>query len=192
MKGVVILELKIDDLVSSIKKDGIDAANLQAEKIIDEAKQKAAEIIESAKKEQEKVLQQTKDEINVLKESAKVSAEQAGRDAVLLFKDAIKEKFEKILEADITKTVSGEALASLIKAAINEDNPENYIAEVSEINEGLKSELASEIKNGLEIKISPSVKTGFRLNCKDGSGYFDCSDEEIGKMLAPFLSEINF
>lgn len=186
------MELRIDDLVSSIKKEGIDAANEEAEKIIAEAKRKAETIIADAKSEKEKIVNQTKSEIEILKDSAKVGAMQAERDAVLLFEDAIKKRFEKILEADIKNTVNGENLATLIKAALNGENPGDYIAEVSAVEDGLKGELAAEIKNGLEIKISPSVKTGFRLNSKDGSGYFDCSNEEITNMLSPFLPEINF
>ncbi len=186
------MEIKIEDLVSSIKKDGIDTANAEAEKIIADAKNKASKIIEDAKAEQEKIKEQAKAEIDVLRDSAKVGAEQAKRDAVLLFEEAVKNRFQKILEADIKKTVNGDTLAKLIKAAINEENPKDYNVEVAEVSDGLKGELANEIKNGLEIKISPSVKTGFRLNSNDGSGYFDCSNEEIANMLTSFLPEIKF
>ena len=44
------MELQIQDLVSSIRKDGIDAANAEAEAIITEAKKKAEEIIAKLKK----------------------------------------------------------------------------------------------------------------------------------------------
>ena len=37
------MELQIQDLVSSIRKDGIEAANAEAEAIISEAKKKAEE-----------------------------------------------------------------------------------------------------------------------------------------------------
>lgn len=185
------MELQIEDLVSSIKKDGVDAANAQAQKIIDDAKRKAEDMINSAKAEQEKLKAQAENEINILKESARVGAMQAQRDAVLLFKDAVKAEFEKLLEADIKKTVSTECLATLIKASVNEENPADYVAEIGAVYEGLAGELAKEIKEGLEIKISSSIKTGFRLSAKDGSGYFDCSDEEIAEMLAPYLPEIN-
>ena len=49
------MEIKIEDLVSSIKKDGIDAANAEADKIIADAKAKAEKIIADAKAEQEKI-----------------------------------------------------------------------------------------------------------------------------------------
>ena len=65
-----------------------------------------------------------------------------------------------------------------------------YAAEVSEVTEGLKQELAAEIRNGLELRPSKKVKAGFRLAAKDGSGYFDCTDEEIAEMLMPFFRDI--
>ncbi len=48
------MELQIQDLVSSIRKDGIDAANAEAEAIIAEAKKKADAIIADAKSEAKK------------------------------------------------------------------------------------------------------------------------------------------
>ena len=73
----------------------------------------------------------------------------------------------------------------------NDDAVGVYAAEVAEVSAGLKGELAQEIQKGLEIRISSGVRTGFRLAAKDGSGYFDCSDEEITAMLRPYFSELS-
>ena len=159
MKGSEIMELQIQDLVSSIRKDGIDAANAEAEAIISEAKKKAEMIIADAKAEAKNIQETSEKEINILKESAALSAEQAKRDAMLAFK--------------------------------NED-VQNYPVEVAEVSDSLKAELAEEIKNGLEIKPTKSVRAGFRLAAKDGSGYFDCSDEEIMQMLMPYFRNLDF
>jgi V/A-type H+-transporting ATPase subunit E len=63
---------------------------------------------------------------------------------------------------------------------------------VAEVSDGLKSALAKEIKGGLEIRPSKNVKAGFRLAAKDGSGYFDCTDEEIAEMLMPYFRDLDF
>ena len=55
-----------------------------------------------------------------------------------------------------------------------------------------KAELAEEIKNGLEIRPTKGVRAGFRLAAKDGSGYFDCSDDEIMQMLMPYFRDLDF
>ena len=192
MKGSEIMELQIQDLVSSIRKDGIDAANAEAEAIISEAKKKAEMIIADAKAEAKNIQETSEKEINILKESAALSAEQAKRDAMLAFKNEVQAEFEKILSAKIKNNLSDAALGKLIQAVVADEDVQNYSVEVAEVSDSLKAELAEEIKNGLEIKLTKSVRAGFRLAAKDGSGYFDCSDEEIMQMLMPYFRNLDF
>ena len=186
------MELQIQDLVSSIRKEGLEAANAEAESIIAEAKKKAESIVSGAKTEAQQYKDSAEKEIAILKESAEVGAEQAKRDAVLAFKTEIQGEFEKILASDIRKELSGDGLGKLIRAAIAGENVSDYVAEVSEVSDTLKSELAEEIKNGLEIRPNKSVQQGFRLADKDGSGYFDCSDDGIMEMLMPYFRDLDF
>ena len=186
------MELQIQDLVSSIRKEGIEVANAEAESILAEAKKKADSLIAGAKAEAQQYKDASEKEIAILKESAEVSAEQAKRDAVLAFKTEIQEEFEKILSADIRKEMSGASLGKLIRAAVAGENIADYVAEVSEVSDALKAELAAEIKNGLEIKPGKNVQNGFRLAAKDGSGYFDCSDDGIMEMLMPYFRDLDF
>ncbi len=192
MKGSEIMELQIQDLVSSIRKDGIDAANAEAEAIISEAKKKAEMIIADAKAEAKNIQETSEKEISILKESAALSAEQAKRDAMLAFKNEVQAEFEKILSAKIKNNLSDAALGKLIQAVVADEDVQNYSVEVAEVSDSLKAELAEEIKNGLEIKPTKSVRAGFRLAAKDGSGYFDCSDEEIMQMLMPYFRNLDF
>ena len=192
MKGSEIMELQIQDLVSSIRKDGIDAANAEAEAIISEAKKKAEMIIADAKAEAKNIQETSEKEISILKESAALSAEQAKRDAMLAFKNEVQAEFEKILSAKIKNNLSDAALGKLIQAVVADEDVQNYSVEVAGVSDSLKAELAEEIKNGLEIKPTKSVRAGFRLAAKDGSGYFDCSDEEIMQMLMPYFRNLDF
>lgn len=192
MKGSEIMELQIQDLVSSIRKDGIDAANAEAEAIISEAKKKAEMIIADAKAEAKNIQETSEKEISILKESAALSAEQAKRDSMLAFKNEVQAEFEKILSAKIKNNLSDAALGKLIQAVVADEDVQNYSVEVAEVSDSLKAELAEEIKNGLEIKPTKSVRAGFRLAAKDGSGYFDCSDEEIMQMLMPYFRNLDF
>ena len=61
---------------------------------------------------------------------------------------------------------------------------------VKEVTDALKGALAEKIRGGLEIKANPNVRAGFRLVAKDGTGYFDCTDEAILQMLLPFFSDL--
>lgn len=182
------MELQIGDLISAIKKDGVDAAQAESERILAQAKKQAAEIVAAAKEEAEHIRAKTQSETDLLKESAKIAAEHARRDAMLSFKDSVRAEFENLLSADLKKTVDTAVLAKLIAAALGGEDPAQYTAEVHEVSEGLKGELAAKIRAGLEIRVNREVGFGFRLAAKDGSGYFDCSDEELLQMLLPFFS----
>jgi V/A-type H+-transporting ATPase subunit E len=185
------MELQIQDLVTSIQKEGIDAANAKAESIIADAKKKAAAIVSDANAQAENTKASAKKEIDTMKESAAVSAEQAKRDAVLSFKAEVQNIFEKILQNDVAKHLDDEALGKLIKAAVAGEDVSQYAAEVANVTDGLKAQLAEEIKNGLEIRPTKGVKAGFRLASKDGSGYFDCSDEAITEMMMPYFRNLD-
>lgn len=185
------MELQINDLISTIKKDGIEVAEQEAEKIIAEAKTKAEEIIADAEREADGIVKKAHKETELMRESVRTGAEHAKRDATLAFKEAVKEELHGILSAKTADAMNGATLSKLIIAAINDENPADYIAEVAEITEELKSELSEKIKAGLEIKLGKNIRTGFVLSLKDGSGYFDCSDEQASEMLAPFFPELS-
>lgn len=186
------MELQIQDLVSSIRKEGIDAAKAEAEVILSEARKKADAMVAEAKAEVKSIREASEKELALLKESAELSAQQAKRDAMLAFKEEVKSEFEKILFVKIQENLSDAALGKLIHAVVADEDVQNYSVEVAQVSDALKAELAEKIKNGLEIKPTKGVHAGFRLTAKDGSGYFDCSDEEILQMLRPYFRNLDF
>ena len=185
------MELQIQDLISEIKKDGIDEAKKEAERIIEAAKKDAAIIVANAKSEAQLTFTTNSQKLETLKQGAIESVEQAKRDAILLFKEAIHEELNKILSADASKVVDGEALSKLIISSLNGEDPSKYEVEVSNVTEGLKASLKKEIEQGLDIKLANKERTGFKLSMKDGSGYFDLSDEEISELLKPLFSSLD-
>ena len=186
------MELQIQDLVSSIRKEGIDQAKLEADSILAEAEKKAEAIIADARTEAARTKEAAEKEIATLRESAVVSAEQAKRDAVLAFKAEVQASYERLLSAKIRSSFSGESLGKLIRAAAEGEDISAYTAEVAEVSDSLKAELAEEIKAGLTIRPTKGIQAGFRLAANDGSGYFDCSDEEITEMLMPYFRNLDF
>ena len=179
------MELQIQDLVSSIKKDGIDSANQQAAAILADARKQADAIIADAKSQADKLRDDAKAEIEVFKNSAQLSAQQAKRDAVLAFRQEVQQEFEKILAADVGKALDQQTLAKLIQAALQGEDVSGYAVEVGQVTDGIRQQLAQ------ELRPSKKVGAGFRLAAKDGSGYFDCSDQEIAEMLMPFFRDMH-
>ena len=186
------MELQIQDLVSSIIKDGIENANKESAAIISEAKMKANTILADANSEAEKVREAAQREIEIFKNSARLDAEQAKRDAVLAFRQEIEAEYKKILACDVGKALDTQMMAELILAAVKGESLSDYVVEVNAVTDSLKNQLAEHLKNGLEIRPNKKVKAGFRLAAKDGSGFFDCSDEAIMQMLMPYFRNLDF
>ena len=107
------MELQIQDLVSSIKKDGIESANREAAQILADAKAQAEKIVADARSEADKLRADAQAEIGVFKASAQLSAEQAKRDAVLAFRQEIGAELTKLLAQDTHKALDDKALAAL-------------------------------------------------------------------------------
>ena len=125
------MELQIQDLVSSIKKDGIDSANQQAAAIL------------AAKSQADKLRDDAKAEIDVFKTSAQLSAQQAKRDAVLAFRQEIQKEFEKILAADVGQALDQQTLARLIQAAVQGEDVSGYAVEVGQVTDGIRQQVSS-------------------------------------------------
>lgn len=82
----------------------------------------------------------------MFKNSARLSAEQAKRDAVLAFHQEIQKEFEKILAADVCKALDQQTLATLIRAALQGEDVSAYTVEVSQVTDVIRQELAQELK----------------------------------------------
>jgi V/A-type H+-transporting ATPase subunit E len=50
------------------------------------------------------------------------------------------------------------------------------------------SRLVEELKKGFELKPLPTLEAGFRIGLKDGSAYYDFSDQGIAEILAEYLN----
>lgn len=189
------MELQIQDLVDSIKRDGIAEAEKKAAQIVSEAKQKADELVRNGAKEAAKLVEDAKKDVSVMQQSGKAAIEQAGRDVILSLKKSINSHFDRLLEKTVSNAMTGEDLVKLIvqvvrsgMTKVGESAIELSATDFAKLADSLRSELATELKAGLEIRPVPSVSVGFRLSAKDSSSYYDFSAEETTRMLAPFLN----
>ena len=187
------MEQQIQDLVASIRKEGIETAKAEAGKLIADAKAQAAAIIRDAEAEKEKILSDARKAIELEKSSAEASITQAARNASLSLRKSIEEEFSRILRDGAGKAMHGEVLAALIKSAVSSDaagkNVEISKEDMDSLRSSLSSVFASEIAKGMEFRTSASISSGFRIAEKDGSGYVDYSDEECTRLLFPYLSD---
>lgn len=185
---------QIQDLVASIRKDGIEVAQKEAAQIISDAKAQADEIVSQGRKRASKLIEDAQKEIDVRDQSARASLQQASRDVQLSLKKAIQKQLDNLLVDKLEKAFSSEALLALVSSVVTQlaDKAKTEVQlnekDFKRLASSLKSDLAEKIKGGLEIKAVEQVHSGFRIAEKDGSGFYDFSAEETAKLMEPFLS----
>ncbi|MFA5468463.1 MAG: V-type ATP synthase subunit E [Sphaerochaetaceae bacterium] len=189
------MELQIQDLVDSIKKEGIDVAESEAAKIIAEAHQKAKELVDKGNKEASQIVEKAKKEAELLVSSGRAALEQAGRDLILSLRKNIEGHFDRLLEANVAGSFTNANLITLITnivkadiAPLNESAIDLVKEDAAKLAGKLQENLAKELKEGLEIRPLATLNNGFRLSLKDGSAYYDFSSSEIAQLLKPFLN----
>ena len=183
------MEQQIQDLIASIKKDGIESATNESKKILEEARKEAERIVSEAKKERDKIIADGKKTIEIERESSISSVKQAARDVSLTLRKNLEEKFQKILgqkvSAALDEKVLAEAIVAVVKGESNGCDVEVSKDMVDKINAILTSQFSKDLENGVTLRASSSVTGGFKVYSKDGSAYVDLSDEEITKLLYP-------
>lgn len=186
------MEQQIQDLIASIRKEGIESATNESKKILEEARKEADRIISEAAKEKEKMLKEAQKAIDLERQSAESSVRQAARDVSLTLKKDIESKLMKILGEKVSSSMDASVISRLIVAVVNNEFGEAVAevptSEIEEVKKLLSSEFASTLKNGVTLKSSSASGSGVRIYEKDGSAYVDLSDEECTKLLHPYLS----
>ncbi len=187
------MEQQIQDLINSIKKEGIDSANEEKRKIIEEAEAKAQAIIKEANAEKDKILSDSARQIEKERESLKESLRMASRDLSLSFRKEVEGKIQALLDEKVKEAFDYETLKSLLKTVIEAEFKGDVtvvlpLEKQKEVALSLASELASELTKGVDLTFSASLQGGFRVVSKDGRAFIDLSDDECVKLLYPYIS----
>ncbi|MGE4583201.1 MAG: V-type ATP synthase subunit E [Sphaerochaeta sp.] len=185
---------QIQDLVASIRKDGIEAAQKEAAQIITDAKAQADALVSQARKDAASLLEKAQRELDTRDQSARSSLQQASRDVQLSLKKALLAQLDALLVERVEKVYTGKDLVQVILAVVGslaETNTKEIQLDATmfkQLASTLSDDLRTKIKEGLEIKPVESVSTGFRISEKDGSSFYDFSAEETANLLKPFLT----
>ena len=115
------MEIQIQELIDSIKKDGLEQAKKDAVAYLENAKAEADRIVAEANDEAAKLIEKAKKEIALEEKSSKATLEQAARDAVLSFKKGVEQELDKIMNEEVSASVDGALLERLIDEVVSSD-----------------------------------------------------------------------
>jgi V/A-type H+/Na+-transporting ATPase subunit E len=190
------MDAQLKELIEKIKSDGVKSAGEEAAKIIADAEKKAADIVAEAERKAEEAKTKAASDAARAEASGKDALKQAGRNLLIELRKEVEALFNTLLESDIRSALSTDAVEKSIVTVITNwagkgaGELELLLPEkdLAELEKGLKSKLADQMKSGMEIKPFKDVDAGFRVSTKDGSAFYDFSDEELTALYSRYLS----
>ena len=191
------MEIQLQELIDQIKKDGVEEAQTQAEAIVNAAKHEAEKIIADARAQADKMISDAKIENERTVKSGEDAIRQAGRNLLISFRESVARELKILVGENVSAVFSSDDFAKLIVDAVSQWAAKNDAEDVSVILnsadlERLESTVLAGLKermlSGVTLKANDNFDGGFRIASKDGSAYYDYSDEAVVNMLSNYLS----
>jgi V/A-type H+-transporting ATPase subunit E len=188
------MDVKLDNLIEKIKKEGIEEAQQTSEKLLKEAKQKASSIVDQSKKEAEKIIEDGKRQVQQFKKNAEADLKQAARNTELLLKERINKLFDNVFKKEVSATLKPEFLKELIVKIVDTWADSTKIevvvndADKKNLEKLLFSSLKGSLKDSITIKVSNEIAKGFRIGLEEDQVYYDFSDNAISDVLKSLLN----
>ncbi|MBQ2746726.1 MAG: V-type ATP synthase subunit E [Clostridia bacterium] len=191
------MEVQLGQLIEQIKKDGVVAAQTEANAIVDAAKKEAEKIIADAKAQAGKILSDAKAENERMTKSSEDAIRQAGRNLLISFRESVTRELKAITAENVTAVYSSDAFEKLIIDIVegwaNKPDAEDISvilnsASLQKLEENLLAALKEKMLKGVTLKANDNFDGGFRIAVNNGSAYYDYSTEAVVDMLSNYLS----
>ena len=191
------MEIQLQELIEQIKKDGVEAAETQAEAILKSAKAEAEKIISDAKAQADKMIADAKSENAKTVKSGEDAIRQAGRNLLISFRESVTRELKAIVGDNVNNIYSSDALVKLIINAVEcwagkpEADDISVILnsnDLAKLEEALLAELKAKMLSGVTLKTNDNFDGGFRIAVNNGAVYYDYSADAVTDMLSNYLS----
>ena len=188
---------QLQGLLDRIQREGVEKAEVEAERIQAEAQERAADIIGRAEAEAKSTVEEAEREADALTQRGQRALEQAARDVVLSVRDAVNDTLSALVNQDVTAAFDKGATLKLLAQVIDaycKDRTGNAPIDVlvspklnEEISSHFLARLSAAAHQGLEIKPDGTLISGFRIALVDDKLEHDFSSTAIANALCQIL-----
>jgi len=188
------MDVNLENLIEKIKKEAIEEGQQAADAIITRANEEAAAIVAAARTEAEKIVGDAQGQGEKLQENARQALRQAARDVELLLKEQLSALFDRVFKRKVGEGLDADFLQGIILKLVDEWAEKGAVeiavsaADKEKLETLLFSHLEEELEPSVTIRASHAVAKGFRFELKEGSVYYDFTDETIADALKAFIN----
>ncbi len=190
------MDIQLQELIETIKNEGIAEADRQAAEIVAEAEKRAAGIVEKAEAEAGRLTAEAKREISRSEQASRDALAQAGRDLMLNLRGRILQLFDAVLagavEEGLRQKGLEDSITALVRAWAEKGSGDMTIllpeADRDRIEKTLQARLGAELRRGVVLRPVAGIEAGFRIAEKDGAAYYDFTARGLAEMLSEYLN----
>ncbi len=191
------MEIQLQELIEQIKRDGIAAAECEADELLSSARAEAEKIISNARAEAEAMVLAAKRENERALKSGDEAIRQAGRNLLISFRESVARELDAVISEKINAVYSSEELMGLIIKAVEAISKNGECEDITvSLNKGdldsledaLLASLRERISAGVTLKASDSFDGGFRIAAEGGRVYYDYCAQAVVEMLSAYLN----
>lgn len=192
------MENKLQELTQKLYNEGVEKANQEAEKILNDAKKEAEKIKSEAQKEAEKKIKDAEKKADEIKRNVE-------SELSLAAKQTIRNVEQKITDMIVAKATDlpvkdafndSEFMKELIHTAVKNWSPSDESMNLAvllpekmqkDFDDYFKSKAGKELKDEIELDFSESIKGGFKIGPADGSFQISFTQEDFANFFKAYL-----
>ena len=183
----------LQGLLEKINREGVEQADAEAKRIVDEAKAKAEAIVREAGEKAAKAKAEAEADAKASVARANETISQAARDVVLGVKDAITSLLVRLLTEGVDRALADEATSvGLVTTAIGELTGPGEITCGPQLAKALNAQLAK--LGSFSVTTDATVGSGFTVKLDGGRVEHSFTSEviagELAKRLRPDLAKL--
>ncbi|MFW5693890.1 MAG: V-type ATP synthase subunit E family protein [Alkalispirochaeta sp.] len=190
------METQLQNIIDKIHEEGVKEAEQRARKIVESAEKQARETIDHAQEQAEQIVTEAQEEARKHQAAGEAALKQASRDLLLSVRTELTNLFDAVQKEAVGTALTPERMAEVIANMVQawstsgSDQFEVLVneADQSGLEASLRGALADKLQSGIDVRPVRGITAGFRIGSKDGSAYYDFTDESLAELLSAFLN----
>lgn len=181
----------LDQLIESLKKEGIASAEHESRKIVEEAQQQARQIVRAAEEKKKSLLAEAEQEAQNIVSKGEAALRQAGRDYRIAVRNELLQLFRSVLETETRQAFTPDLMKTAIVKVIENVGSDVEVSLAPEFSQELAEYLQARLQaaeNLPAIVADNSTLEGFSISQKDQGWSFAITPEEVAAALQNHLN----
>ena len=190
------MDEELQPLLEQIRKEGVEKAQAEADRILSQAKEKAAAQVRDAETRAKALLAKAESDAEVYTQRSTAALEQAARDLLITVGQGIQNIIADIVAEAVDEAMKIEVLEQMmLKMAQScaEHHGETRIellisrADQDELVKFFSDKYREKMVHGIELHVDNEILKGFKVSFSDENVYLDFTSEAIAEALTTFL-----